>query len=295
MEDLKEIDVDLESYYIKIICIINLIVAIIALPLSSLILSSARSILSSNSVVSIRLTLVVLCLDILSCLTYIILSIALLLRNDFLDYSPLACNLSFFFYIGSIFLSIWFLAVISLERFLYIVLDISISLLTWLLVMTVLLIILVIIGFYSFFNSIIKVMPLKTYCFLSPVDNLGYINLIVISILNWASVIIVAFSYTSILIITIKTKLKTRLSLLVQLKKLNSQLNIAIIRLLLILCFYLLTNSYEAYLESWSILTRLDRSKIEDFISAAIQNFNPLVNCILVLLINKDANTILVD
>jgi hypothetical protein len=138
-------------------------------------------------------------------------------------------------------------------------------------------------------------MPLKTYCFLSPVDNLGYINLIVISILNWASVIIVAFSYTSILIITIKTKLKTRLSLLVQLKKLNSQLNIAIIRLLLILCFYLLTNSYEAYLESWSILTRLDRSKIEDFISAAIQNFNPLVNCILVLLINKDANTILVD
>jgi uncharacterized protein YsxB (DUF464 family) len=151
----------------------------------------------------------------------------------------------------------------------------------------------IVIGVLSVISNNFDVMPLGTYCFISSTLIEGQVSLMVISILNWISVITVLISYISILLVAIKTKFATKLSIQAQLKS-NSELNIAIMRVLLILGFYLLTNSYETYLELWSIITKMDRSQESDFIATVLQNFNPLVNCILLLLINNDVSTSLV-
>jgi hypothetical protein len=290
MEEIIDIDIDkdTQSYYTRLICIINIVVAAIALPLASIVLLCVRSILKSNSATSLRLVLVVLCLDIITCFTFIVLSIPVLIQRDFLEYYPIACSFSYFFYDGSILLSLWFLAIVSLERFFYIVLEIHISLFKWSIIMCTLLSVVAIIGIYSEIDDTIKVMPLTSYCFVSVRDTQGRINLLILIILNWVSFIITIVSYVSVLILTVKTKWITKITDPAQLKTFNSEMNKVIIRLLLILAFYLLTNGYETYLATWSIITNIERSQKGDYIATSMQNFNPLINCILLLLINKD-------
>jgi hypothetical protein len=289
------IDEMLQNYYTKIICIINLTVAIIALPVASSILFSAKSILKTNKTTSLRLILVVISLDVISCLAFITLSISVLIKIDFLTTYPIACKISYFFYDVSILLSLWFLALISLERYLHIVLEVYIPIIIWYIIMGVLLSLITSIGIYTIYINKLEVMPLATYCFLSTTDTPGHVNLMIISIINWISVIIVLFSYVSILILTLKTKLLTKSRNSSQLRRFHKQLNIALLKVVLILSFYLLTNSYETYLELWSTITRMDRSQTEDFLATALQNFNPLINCILLLLINKDISDTLVN
>jgi hypothetical protein len=295
-ESLKHIDLSLKNYYTRITCSINLCVGICALPLASLILVSAKKVLKSNKTTSLRLILIVLCLDIISCFSYIVISISVLAKIDFIAKFPVACTLSYFFFDGSILLSLWFLALVSLERYFHIVLEIQVRPVIWYVIMILLFVIILFVGIFSIATDTFVVMPMAAYCFLSAEDARGHINLLIISVLNWISVLIVLFSYTSILIYTLKIRYLAKSPVINQeLKAFHNQLNLTIIKVILILSFYLLTNSYETYLEVWATITKMDRDQQADFIANALQNFNPLINCILLLLINRDISQYLIE
>jgi hypothetical protein len=276
--------------YTQILSIINLFIGLLGIVVISLILISTRSILKENSTTNIRLVVIVLVVDFITCWTLLLGGLTTAIKPDFLFEFPKICVLGHFIAGGSTFCSIWFLALISFERFCLICLDYRVPNSVWFTMIFSLLSLYFGMGVYSFFKDSIEPVTLGVYCFVSPEHPEGLIILFMVCILNCISLITVLFSYLGIGYITLSfTNQQSKFS---QNKREFSQfkrtLYLAFIKIFLIVTFYLLTNSFETYLELLELIKKSDRSHRADLIAAALTNSNPLVNALLLLLINKD-------
>ncbi|KXN67688.1 family A G protein-coupled receptor-like protein [Conidiobolus coronatus NRRL 28638] len=276
--------------YTFILSIINLFIGLLGIVVISLILISTRSILKENSTTNLRLVIIVLIVDFITCWTLLLGGLSTAIKPDFFFEFPKICVLGHFIAGGSTFCSIWFLALISFERFCLICLDYKVSNSVWYTMIASLLSLYCGMGIYSLFKNSIEPVTLGVYCFVSPEHSEGLIILFMVCILNCISLLTVLISYLGIGYITLSfTKQQYKFSEnkreFTQFKK---TLYLAFIKIFLIVTFYLITNSFETYLELLELIKKSNRSHKADLIAAALTNSNPLVNALLLLLINKD-------
>jgi hypothetical protein len=273
--------------FTKQMSIINLTIGLLALPLTILIILSSIPLLRKNSYTNIRLLLVVVGMDLVTCLTFIVGSILTLVDEDFFLTYDIACKIDYFFYDGSILSSTWLLAIVGLERFFNICMQKKFSLKLWYSMVGVLLLFFTGTGVYGLITNSIQPVPMNTYCFVAPSHNEGNKILLVLSIFNWISLITVIVSYTSISLYTYKVNRSTLSHVNQSLKSaLKQKYQKTFVKVIALLIFFIITNGYETYLELREFITKSDRSPYEDIVATSIQNLNPLINSILLIAIN---------
>jgi hypothetical protein len=247
-----------------------------------------RPLLRSNQTTNIRLVLIVLIVDLITCGTLLIESIAGFIRPDYLFKVPMLCNLAHLFAGGSTFCSIWFLAIVSFERYTHIVLEKTLKNIYWYLIMVVVSCFYVGTSIYSMVADSIEPNKLGVYCFVRSDEPEGKVLFYIVTILNIVSILTVVFSYVSIAKTTLKMKNKAKVANPERVTDLDKTITMAFLKIFVIVAFYLITNSFETYLQVYEIFSKVQRGPLTDVISTALINSNPVVNSILLLLINKE-------
>ncbi|KXN67687.1 family A G protein-coupled receptor-like protein [Conidiobolus coronatus NRRL 28638] len=247
-----------------------------------------RPLLKSNQTTNIRLVLIVLIVDLITCGTLLIEAIAGFIRPDYLFEVPTLCKLAHLFAGGSTFCSIWFLAIVSFERYTHIVLEKTLKNIFWYLIMGVVSCFYIGTSIYSMVEDSIRPNELGVYCFVDSKKAEGKVLFYIVTILNITSIITVVFSYISIAKATLKMKNKAKVSNPERVTDLDRTVTLAFLKIFGIVAFYLITNTFETYLQVYEIFTDSKRSPMMDVISTALINSNPVVNSILLLLINKE-------
>jgi hypothetical protein len=268
--------------------IVNLFIGAVGLPITILIGISMLPLLKSNQTTNIRLVFVVLVIDLITCFTLILETIASFLNPTYLTDYPALCNLAHLVAGGSTFCSIWFLAIVSFERYCHIVLEKRVKNFVWYGLMAIVSLMYICISIYSMVADSIRTNSLGVYCFVSAELMQGKILFYVVTILNLSSILTVIFSYISIALVTLKMKKRAKMTNPEQIKDFNNAITVAFLKIFVIVIFYLITNCCETYLQIYEIITGNTRTDLVDVISTSLINSNPIVNSILLLLINKE-------
>ncbi|KXN67684.1 hypothetical protein CONCODRAFT_72795 [Conidiobolus coronatus NRRL 28638] len=277
-----------DNPYTLALDIVNLFIGAVGLPITLLIGISMLPLLKSNQTTNIRLVFVVLIIDLVTCVTLILETIASFIRPDYLTAYPALCNLAHLVAGGSTFCSIWFLAIVSFERYCHIVLEKRVKNFVWYGLMTLVSLMYIGVSIYSMIANSIKTNLLGVYCFVSAELTEGKVLFYIVTILNLTSILTVIFSYVSIALVTLKMKKRAKMTNPEQIKDFNNAITVAFLKIFVIVVFYLITNCCETYLQIYEIITGNTRSDLVDVISTSLINSNPIVNSILLLLINKE-------
>jgi hypothetical protein len=273
--------------YTVILCCVNLLIGLVGIFIISLIFISIRELIRSSNT-TIKLVQIVLVVDFITCWTLILGPISTFIKPLFLFDFPVFCKLGHFIAGGSTFCSIWFLAIISLERFFLIVMDYKVPNKAWYTVVASLIILYTGMGIYCVFKDSIEPVALGVYCFVSPEHPEGLVLLYIVCIFNIISLLTVLISYICIAYKTLKFKNLSKIRTEGEVKEFQKAMQNACIKIIIIVTFYVLTNSFETYLELFELITKKNRSPLADLVAACLTNSNPLINAVLLLLINKD-------
>jgi hypothetical protein len=200
------------------------------------------------------------------------------------------CQVDYFFFIGSLFLSVWLLAVVSIERVIVVIFHRK---LTWPAVLSL------IIFFFSYYlftfiygllTDAIKPSKLWNYCFINAESKAGYAILSMISILSTLTIFIVAISYISIGIYVLKVSLGIRNKTIQSSNTASKNIKKVFIRMMLTVIAYMITNSFEIGLELREISILQERTPLEELVCSVMQNFNVMVNSTIILISNEQVS-----
>ncbi|KXN65060.1 family A G protein-coupled receptor-like protein [Conidiobolus coronatus NRRL 28638] len=270
------------KYYIPL-AVIFVIFGIIGISLTLILFISCYNIIKKFKKSNLKISLIILVSDLLTSVSFLILGLSALLNGRTLAESRAFCSVMDLFYIGSTYISIWLVALMSLERGLIIIHGITLPSSVWISLMAFeflyyYVINLISIGFYE-----IGLANLAIYCMSTPVNLLGYLTICSYALLFIISFSLVIYSYIGIAIIQRKRAWNDIRELHIPKTIALDQSTRTMGKVILLLVLYLLANSLELFNTILEIYTHKTRSVLLDFISTCFMNFNPIINSLLLI------------
>jgi hypothetical protein len=270
------------KYYIPL-AIIFIIFGIIGISLTFILLISCWNLIKKFKKSNLKISLIILVSDLLTSLSFFILGIMALSNGKLLAQSRAFCSIMDLFYIGSTYISIWLVALMSLERGLIIIHGITLPSSVWISLMTFEFLYYYTINLISIGYHEIGLAHLAIYCMSTPVNMLGYLTICSYALLFVISFSLVIYSYIGIAIIQRKRAWNDIRELHIPKSIALDQSTRTMSKVILLLVLYLLANSLELFNTILEIYTRKTRPVLLDFISTCLMNFNPIINSLLLI------------
>ncbi|KXN66211.1 family A G protein-coupled receptor-like protein [Conidiobolus coronatus NRRL 28638] len=180
----------------------------------------------------------------------------------------------------------YFLAVMSIERFLLICFNIKLSIYIWYFILASAALPQYIIATVAAYNGLAIIVKIKVYCTFVP-KGAGYIVYLIINIMFVLSVISVLFSYIGIMISKYKQCLN-QLNLNVPKEKVYKECRSTIFKSLLYIILYLIIFSGKIYSLAYEMITGFKRTILMDLIATCLIACSSFINAVILLYMNQE-------
>jgi hypothetical protein len=234
-----------------------------------------------------KISLAILILDFIAACSFISIGILSSIDGYYLPMHQLLCDFNSIIYLGSVYLSSWFVGLVSLERGLLIIHSIKLSPNYWIIAMLIEVVYfltcnLVVIGIGK-----MELVTLALYCLGNPNTKFGYFVIICYAIMMWLSFCFVIYSYLGIAI-TMRRRVWKEIKELNRDPKLALAENNKVIgRVMALLVLYLSTNTLELLNTNTELVTRAPRSAYLDLVSTTLNNISPIINSMILIHLHK--------
>jgi hypothetical protein len=180
----------------------------------------------------------------------------------------------------------YFLAVMSIERFLLICLNIKLSIYIWYFILALAVLPQYITAIIAAYAGLAIVVKMKVYCTFVPKGS-GYIVYFIINIMFIISVISVLFSYIGIMIVKYKQCLN-QLNLNIPKEKVYRECRSTIFKSLLYIILYLIIFSGKIYSLAYEMITGIKRTILMDTIATCLIACSSFINAVILLYMNQE-------
>jgi hypothetical protein len=211
------------------------------------------------------------------------MGISAIANGRYLATSDWFCGLIDILYgFGSI-LSMLYTALLSMERGLLIIHNTSLPIWVWLLAMAIDFAGLLVFNLISINLDHMGLAELAIYCMVNPEYITGYITLIWYFAVMSVGLLMVCYSYVGIAIVQRRKAWQDIRELNVNKDETLKQANKIIYKVLFLLILYLACNLTEIINTVCELITGETRSATADFVSIVMLNFNPKINCLILI------------
>jgi hypothetical protein len=265
-----------------------LVVGGLQLPLTLMLVISSFKLIFKKFTPNLTIGIWILIIDFINICTIFSIGLLSLIDGYYLPNHQLLCDFNAIIYLGSVYISSWYVALLSLERGLLLIHKVKLNLKFWIVVMVIEFFYFMICNLVTIANGEMELMTLAVYCLGNPDTLFGYFTIISYAVMMWLSTIIVCYSYIGIAITQRLFCYKQIRELSLDKKGAIKENNIIIGKVLIILILYLLTNTFELVNTTMELITGVTRLPICDLISTILIAWNPLLNSMLLLHFQKD-------
>jgi hypothetical protein len=277
------------------VSLVYLIFGLIGAPITLMLLRSTSRLFKKPTGSHLTICLGILIFDFMTSCVLIIIGLSYLIDGTALPLNKWYCSVNDIFYVGGVFLSIWYVGLMSFERGLLIIHGISLPSKVWVTIMLLELAFFLVINFICVAHDDIKLVKLGVYCMAAPEKVFGKVILYSYFGLMCLSVLATIYSYIGIAIVLRKRALDLYYSLNIDKDIALKRANRTISKVLALLASYLLLNGIEIINIATEIITENDRSPIADFASICLLNLNPIFNSILLIQLHDSVKASLVE
>ncbi|KXN66209.1 hypothetical protein CONCODRAFT_11998 [Conidiobolus coronatus NRRL 28638] len=282
MVENQEIDEGLRTGVIihKFVC------AVLGLLINAPIIFILAKRLTKNSHVDIKLCAIVAAADVLTCLCLIFRSIFSKFPYDIFEVHHAWCTFDALVTAQLTIFSSYFLAIMSIERFLLICLNISLSIYIWYTILAIGVFPYYISACISAYYGLATLTAAKIYCSFTP-QGPAHVTFLLINILFYLSLFLVIFSYIGIMIMKYKQCLN-QLNLNIPKEQVYRECRSTIFKSFLYIILYLLVFSGKIYSVTYIIITGKPRTMLMDIIATCLVSFSSFVNAVILLYMNQE-------
>jgi hypothetical protein len=256
---------------------------LIGLSLNLIIIISLKQLVQKRINSHLLICIAILVIDIILCLSNIIIGISGLLNDQYIVFNEWFCNLQLLLYIGGNYISVWYVGLLSLERGLLIIHQISLPRTFWLVVMGIELLIFLVINIIAITNNKVGLATLAVYCVIKYDLDLGQVATYLYFSLIVLSVLITIYSYIGIAIVQRRRAWKDIRELNLDKDDTLKGANRTIIKVLALLALYLITNGCDMVNSAIEIAFNIERTIQTNFVAICLLNCNPIVNSIVLV------------
>ncbi|KXN64679.1 hypothetical protein CONCODRAFT_14125 [Conidiobolus coronatus NRRL 28638] len=262
---------------------------------SLLVLHSSLRVFKKCRSPHLKISFAILILDFILCLVMIVMGISANVNGKYLATHTWFCGFVDIFYIGSTYISIWYVALMSLERGLLIIHKISFPLWLWIAIMISEVMIFLVLNIFSISFNQMGLAELAIYCISTPDRPTGYITIIWYFAMMCINLLIVTYSYTGIAIMQRRRAWKDIRELNMDKNDTLRRANSIIKKVLFLLFLFLACNMLEIINTVIELSTSKARSAAADFASIMMLNCNPIINCIILIQFHESIKISLIE
>jgi hypothetical protein len=262
---------------------------------SLMLLYSSFRVFKKSSSPHLKISFAILILDSILSLVMIIMGISAKVNGKYLATHTWFCGIVDIFYIGSTYISIWYVALMSLERGLLIIHKISFPVWLWVGIMISEVIIFLIINIISISFNQMGLAELAIYCMSTPDQPIGYVTIMWYFAMMCMSLLLVIYSYTGIAVMQRQRAWKDIRELNMDKNDTLRKANNIIRKVLILLFLFLACNMLEIINTIIELTTGKVRSAAADFASIVMINFNPIINCIILIQFHESIKLSLIE
>ncbi|KXN68000.1 hypothetical protein CONCODRAFT_9858 [Conidiobolus coronatus NRRL 28638] len=277
------------------VAIVYLVFGLIGAPITFMLLRSTSRLFRTSTGPHLTICLGILLFDFTTSCVFIAMGLSYIIDGTVLALNKWYCSINDIFYVGCLFLSIWYVGLMSFERGLLIIHGISLPSKVWITIMMLELAFFLTINFICVARDDIKLVALGVYCMAAPEKAFGKVILYSYFTLMLLSVLATIYSYIGIAIVLRKRALDLYYSLNIDKDIALKRANRTIFKVLALLASYLVLNGIEIINIATEIITEVDRSPIADFTSICLLNINPIFNSILLITLHDSVRASLVE
>jgi hypothetical protein len=232
---------------------------------------------------TLKISFAILITDVVFCTMLLLMGVTANINGKYIASHSWLCGLCDIFYMGSKYISIWYVTLLSLERGLLIVYKITFPIWFWLGVMAAELLGFLILNIISISLNQMGLAELAISCMSTPDYTAGYVTIVWYNIMMVFSLIVAISSYIGIGVAQRKKAWKDIKDLHMDKEETLKQANRTVKRVLILLFLYLACNSIEIINIAYEFFTGYTRSAEADFAAIVMINFNPTVNCVILI------------
>jgi hypothetical protein len=234
-----------------------------------------------------KISLAILILDFIAACSFISIGILSSIDGYYLPMHQLLCDFNSIIYLGSVYLSSWFVGLVSLERGLLIIHSIKLSPNFWIITMLIEVLYFLVCNLVVIGIGQMELVTLALYCLGSPDTWFGTLTIISYAIMMWLSFCFVIYSYIGIAITMRRRTWKEIRELNRDPKQALEENNKVIVRVLVLLMLYLSTNTLELFNTTRELITGVPRTAYLDLISTTLNNISPIINSMLLIQLHE--------
>jgi hypothetical protein len=268
------------------ILIHQFICAVLGLLINTPILFILVKKLAKKSHVDTKLCAMVTVADILTCLFIIFRAIFAKFPYNIFEVHHAWCTFDMLTTAQLPIFSSYFLAIMSIERFLLICFNIHLSIYVWYIFLAIGILPYFISLCISAYYGLAALTSIKVYCTLI-IQGPAQVTLILINILFYLSLFLVLFSYIGIMIMKCKQCLN-QLNLNMPKEQVYRECRSTVFKSFLYIALYLLIFSGKIYSFAYMIITGKPRTMLMDIMATCLITFSSFVNAVILLYMNQD-------
>jgi hypothetical protein len=211
------------------------------------------------------------------------MGIAANINGEYLPTHSWFCGFLDIVYSGGTYLSIWYVALLSLERGLLIIHKIHLPIWIWISIMISEFIIFLVFNLISVSLDQVGLAELAIYCMATPDYSIGYITVMLYFVMMCLCLLTILYSYVGIAIIQRRRAWNDIRELNMDKNETLKQANKIIGKVFFLLFLFLACNLTEIINSIIELVTDVTRSSAADFSSIIMLNINPIANCIVLI------------
>jgi hypothetical protein len=242
--------------------------------------------LTKNSHVDIKLCAIVLVADILTCICLIFRSIFAKFPYNIFEVHHSWCTFDVLITGQLTLFSSYFLAIMSIERFLLVCFNINFSMYVWYVILAIAILPYYIMVIICAYQGLATLTVIRIYCVFK-LQGPAHISIILINILFYLSLFLVLFSYIGIMIMKYKQCL-SQLSLNIPKKQVYRECRSTVFKSFLYIILYLLIYSGKIYSYAYTMITGKSRTLLMDIIATCLLSLSSFVNAVILLYMNQE-------
>jgi hypothetical protein len=232
---------------------------------------------------NLKISFAILVTDLIFSIMLVTLGISAFINGNYLATNSWYCGLVDILYMGTNYISIWYVALMSLDRGLLIIHKINLPMKFWLSVMACELILFLILNIISISLNQMGLANLATYCMSTPDYPTGYVTIIWYCIMMVVSLAFVIYSYIGIAVFQRRKAWRDIRELNLDKDETLKLANRIITKVIILLFLFLFSNLTEIINTMYETITGRTRSSTVDFWSIILLNFNPTINCVILI------------
>jgi hypothetical protein len=279
---------DLEIYNARgilsyVLSYLYIIEGAVGMFITILVLITNYQTLKKSKSATLKISLGILITDVIFCTMLLLMGVTANINGEYIASHSWLCGLYDIFYMGSKYISIWYVTLLSLERGLLIIYKFSIPLWFWLGVMAAELLGFLILNIISISLNQMGLAELAISCMSSPNYPAGYATIVWYNIMMVFSLVVAMSSYIGIAVAQRMKAWKDIRELHMDKENTLKQANRTVKRVLILLFLYLACNLIEIINIAYEFFTGYTRSGAADFAAIVMINFNPTINCVILV------------